>query len=120
MKAVGTDLTSRISRREMYNDLRRPGSGWGSIRSTVKPINVKSIGFEKRNAVLRVFVLAFIILIVLVISFTPSARAADSPTQAVIQQIVEQVKPTLVRIHVVENVPEQGRESKSESYGTYD
>jgi serine protease Do len=44
--------------------------------------------------------------------------AAAAPTQPVIQQVVEKVKPSLVRIHVVEGYPDDGREAKQESFGS--
>ncbi len=44
--------------------------------------------------------------------------ATARPTQAVIQQVVERVKPSLVRIHVVQGDPDEGREAKSESFGS--
>ncbi|MDQ3812383.1 MAG: PDZ domain-containing protein [Armatimonadota bacterium] len=59
-----------------------------------------------------------VLVIALVACCANSTPAAEQPTQAVIQQIVEQVKPSLVRIHVVLGYPDQGRESKSESYGS--
>lgn len=48
------------------------------------------------------------------------AQNADtsSPMQPVIQQVIERFKPSLVRIHVVSSQPEEGRETKSESYGS--
>ncbi|MES2461777.1 MAG: trypsin-like peptidase domain-containing protein, partial [Armatimonadota bacterium] len=49
---------------------------------------------------------------------TPSAPAPLGTPSALIQQISERVKPTLVRIHVVEGVPSDGRESKQESFGS--
>lgn len=60
-------------------------------------------------------------------SATPQTKAAQpflasaTPpelSQEVIQQIVTKVKPSLVRIHVVEAVPEEGREAKQESFGS--
>ena len=54
----------------------------------------------------------------LIVSSPTAGLTAPQPTQAVIQQIVERVKPSLVRIHVVQGYPEGGRESKSESYGS--
>jgi serine protease Do len=50
---------------------------------------------------------------------TPApAVTPAAPASTVIQQISERVKPTLVRIHVVEGVPSEGRESKQESFGS--
>ena len=48
---------------------------------------------------------------------TPAAATA-APSQLVIQQVVEKVKPSLVRIHVVEGYPDDGREAKQESFGS--
>ena len=53
----------------------------------------------------------------------PASAPAPAPVipsapSSLIQQISERVKPTLVRIHVVEGVPSDGRESKQESFGS--
>lgn len=48
----------------------------------------------------------------------PASAKPAAPTSAQIQQIVEKVRPSLVRIRVVEGVPENGREGKSESFGS--
>ena len=48
----------------------------------------------------------------------PPAAATAAPTQSQIQAVVDKVKPSLVRIHVVEGVPENGRETKQESFGS--
>jgi len=48
----------------------------------------------------------------------PVAIEAEGANQAMIQQLVERFKPSLVRIHVVEGSPSEGREVKSQSFGS--
>jgi serine protease Do len=47
-----------------------------------------------------------------------SAASGAPPTAETIQQVVDLVRPSLVRIHVVEDDPEDGRESKQEAFGS--
>ncbi|MBC8103265.1 MAG: PDZ domain-containing protein [Cytophagales bacterium] len=49
---------------------------------------------------------------------SPSTTPLAAAPSTLIQQIAERIKPTLVRIHVVEGVPSEGRESKQESFGS--
>jgi serine protease Do len=51
--------------------------------------------------------------------FTPAAYAESSvPAPDLVQSIVNQVKPSLVRIQVVTSTPSDGRETKSEAFGS--
>jgi serine protease Do len=50
---------------------------------------------------------------------TPAPTSTvPAPPSNLIQQVSERVKPTLVRIHVVEGMPNEGREAKAESFGS--
>jgi serine protease Do len=52
------------------------------------------------------------------VAANPVAADAKPATPPIIQQIVDRVKPSLVRIHVVEATPESGHEIKEESFGS--
>jgi serine protease Do len=51
-------------------------------------------------------------------SATRQNLQTNAASSAVIQQIVDQVKPALVRIQVVESSPQGGREVKAETFGS--
>jgi serine protease Do len=66
----------------------------------------------------KIFVLPLVVL-----AFIAPARAADNPAPEtaspdLVQRIAAQVRPSLVRIHVVAGAAADGREAKSENYGS--